>query len=239
MAAPSAAHLNPSRFLDLTHVLTNATPTWAPDDRPTRITELHSVRSAGYSIHHVDLAKAGSGTHFDSAGHIVHGGRRVHQYTPAELVAPLCVMDVTASAERDADYRLTAQDVHNWQRVHGALPPASLVLLNSGWTQRWPDAKAVLNFDDAGVRHFPGYSVEAAELLLQLGVVGLAVDTMSIDYGRSEVFEVHQVVMGADKYGVENVKVVEGLPEVGATAVVSPMLYEDGSESPCRVYAYV
>jgi len=65
------------------------------------------------------------------------------------------------------------------------------------------------------------------------------VDTLSIDYGPSVGFEVHHVVLGADKYGVENVKVVDGLPEMGATAIVSPLLYEDGSESPCRVFAYV
>ena len=113
------------------------------------------------------------------------------------------------------------------------------MLLNSGWTQRWPNAQAVLNVDGAGVRHFPGYSVEAAQLLLECGVVGLAVDSMSMDYGPSAEFEVHQVVLGADKYGVENVKVVDGLPEMGATAVVAPLLYEDGSESPCRMFAYV
>ena len=237
--ASASAHLNPSRFLDLTHLLTNTSPSWTPGEHSVRITELHTVGRDGYSIHQLDLSKAGTGTHFDSGGHIVAGKRRVHQYGPADLIAPLCVINVTASTERDADYRLTPQDVHNYQRVHGPIPPASLVLLNSGWTRRWPDATAVLNVDTANVRHFPGYSVDAAVMLVELGVVGVAVDTMSIDYGPSAGFEVHHVVLGADKYGVENVKVVDGLPEMGATAVVCPLLYEDGSESPCRMFAHV
>ena len=239
MTSASAAHLNPSRFLDLTHILTNTSPSWTPGEHSVRITEVSTVARDGYGNHHIELTKAGTGTHFDSAAHMVDGRRTVHQYGPSDLVAPLCVINVTASAERDADYMLSPQDIHNYQRTHGPIPRAALVLLNSGWTRRWPDATAVLNVDAAKVRHFPGFSVEAATMLVGLGVVGVAVDTMSIDHGPSVGYEVHQVVLGADKYGVENVKVVEGLPEKGATAIVSPMLYEDGSESPCRVFAYV
>ena len=235
----ASAHLNPSRFLDLTHTLTNTSPSWTPGEHSFRTTEVNTIERDGYSIHQLDITKAGTGTHFDSAGHIVAGRRRVHQYGPSELVAPLCVIDVSAAAERDADYMLTPQDIHNFQRVHGPIPPASLVLLNSGWTNRWPNPTAVLNVDSANIRHFPGYSVDAATLLVSLGVVGVAVDTMSIDYGPSVGFDVHRVVLGADKYGVENVKIVDGLPEMGATAMVCPLLYEDGSESPCRVFAYV
>ena len=47
------------------------------------------------------------------------------------------------------------------------------------------------------------------------------------------------MILGADLFGVENVKLVEGLPAVGATIVVAPLLLQGGSESPSRVYAFV
>ena len=57
------------------------------------------------------------------------------------------------------------------------------MVVDSGWSQRWPDPEAVLNFDAEGVRRFPGVGKEAAQLLVERGVKGVGVDTMSLDVG--------------------------------------------------------
>ena len=48
-------------------------------------------------------------------------------------------------------------------------PAGSAILLRTGWSQRWPDARAYLGDDTAGDAsnlHFPSYSEEAARLLV-------------------------------------------------------------------------
>ena len=77
----------------------------------------------------------------------------------------------------------------------------------SGWGARWPDAKRYLGTDVAGDTanlHFPGFSREAAELLVhERDINAIGVDTPSIDHGPSQDFIVHQVINGAGKPGFE------------------------------------
>ena len=186
----------------------------------------------------MSFGKAGTGTHFDSAGHIIPGGRLVHQYPPHELIAPLLILPLPTQPSHP-DNPLTPQHIVNFERLHGRIPPHCIVLIDSGWSSRWPHAEAVLNMDAGGVRRFPGVGGEAARMLVERGVRGVCVDTMSLDVGGDATFEAHRVLLGADLFGVENVRVVEGMPAVGATIVVAPLLLQGGSESPSRVYAFV
>jgi kynurenine formamidase len=91
---------------------------------------------------------------------------------------------------------------------------------------------------DVANLHFPGYSREAAELLVrQRDVAALGTDTASIDYGQSDDFIVHQIVNGANKPAFENLANVGRLPPTGATLIALPLKIQDGSGGPARVIA--
>jgi hypothetical protein len=66
---------------------------------------------------------------------------------------------------------------------------------------------------------------------------GIAIDTPSIDYGRSKDFKVRQILCAADKLALENIANLDPLPAVGAMLYVIPMLIKDGTGAPGRVYA--
>ncbi len=68
-------------------------------------------------------------------------------------------------------------------------------------------------------------------------MVGIGVDTASLDPGNSTDFAVHVGFLGAGKYGIENLANLDGVPARGATAFVGPIPWEEGSGSPCRVLA--
>jgi kynurenine formamidase len=85
--------------------------------------------------------------------------------------------------------------------------------------------------------HFPGFSAEAAKALVERGVSGLGCDTFSVDYGASEDFSVHHVVLGAGLYQLENLSDLSEVPETGAFLVVAPIKLEGGSGGPVRVFA--
>lgn len=69
--------------------------------------------------------------------------------------------------------------------------------------------------------------------------VGLGIDTLSVDYGPSETYEVHKFCAQRGVYHLESVANLEGVPRCGATVVVSPMKLEGGSGAPVRILALV
>ena len=76
----------------------------------------------------------------------------------------------------------------------------------TGWEDRWNSPKAFRNAAADGVPHFPGYSLEAAQFLVKTrSVVGLGIDTMSIDPGASKTYPVHQFTAKESVYQLENV----------------------------------
>ena len=147
------------------------------------------------------------------------------------------VFDVRSEGGADADYLLPAGRIDEWEKRHGQIPEGTIGLLKTGWSSRWPHADSYRNQDAAGRMHFPGFSVEAVERLIERKVSGIGCDTMSVDRGASEHFEVHQLALGAGLYHLENLSDLSELPEKGAFLVVAPIKLEGGSGGPVRVFA--
>ena len=123
-------------------------------------------------------------------------------------------------------YRVTVEDIALWERAHTNIAENSIVVIRTGWGKFWPDRKQYLGSDvkgDIANLHFPALSKDAAELLVTRKIAGLGIDTASMDYGPSKDFIVHQILNGANIYGIENIANAEKLPETGATLIVMPM----------------
>src|SRR5206468_3292056 len=156
------------------------------------------------------------GTHIDAPIHFGEGRSAVDQIPVERLIGPAVVIDVSAQCSRNPDYELTVEDLVTWESRHGPIPANSLVLILSGWGQRWPDRRRYLGSDtpdNPQTLHFPGISREAAEFLVSRRTVrGVGIDTASIDPGRSRDFPAHRVLNGADVYALENVAALDRLP---------------------------
>ena len=117
------------------------------------------------------------------------------------------------------------------------------MLLRTGWSRHWPDAKAYLGDDtpgDASKLSFPGYGAKATELLVvERGAVMLGIDTASIDYGKSTDYPVHRIAAARNVAGLENLTNLHRLPPTGAILLALPMKIEGGSGGPVRVVALV
>jgi kynurenine formamidase len=135
--------------------------------------------------------------------------------------------------------RIISFPQHAWKNGrsgHGRIPAGAIVLLRTGWAARWPDAQKYRNEDAQGRMHFPGFSAEAARLLIERKVSGLGCDTLSVDYGASANFAVHYLALGSGLYHLENLADLSALPETGAFLVVAPIKLEGGSGGPVRVF---
>lgn len=226
--------------LDLTHAINAQTPTYELSDKPAfQATTVATVEKNGYFARDISLPEH-FGTHLDAPAHFAHGLWTVDQIPPERFLAPLVVLDVTAGARANADYQVSIEDIARWEQAHGQIPSDAVVMAHTGWDARWNSVKDYRNADDKGVMHFPGYSLEAAKFLVEArNVVGLGIDTLSIDYGPSKDFPVHQYTLAHSLYHLENVANLNRTPATGATAVVAPMKLEGGSGSPVRIFALV
>ncbi len=225
-----------TRVVDMTYAINGKLPAWPGGGRTFEAKVEATPEKDGYfarsfwTLEHY-------GTHLDAPAHFPPGKEYLDQIPAEHLFAPAVVIDVREEAGKDPDYRLRVMRVEKWEALHGRIPAGAVVLLRTGWAARWPDQARYRNMDAAGVMHFPGFSVEAARLLIERGAVGLGIDTLSIDYGASKDFEVHRVDLPAGLYNLENLANLDQLPEAGAFLISAPIKLEGGSGGPVRVFA--
>ena len=65
----------------------------------------------------------------------------------------------------------------------------------------------------------------------------IGVDTASIDYGQSTLYESHQILYERNIPGLENVAHMDKLPIKGFTLYATPMFITGGSGGSCRIFA--
>jgi len=226
--------------LDLTHPLNEHSPNWeGTKESPFQAKELENIEHDGY-YSRVFTTQEHYGTHLDAPAHFAKGMWTVDQIPPERLVRPLAVLDVRARAEGNADYEVSMQDVADWEASHGQIPTGAVVMAYTGWDSRWNSQVEFCNMGSDKLMHFPGFALETVKFLVKTReVVGLGIDTMSVDVGASSTYPVHQFTSKESVYHLENVANLAQAPASGATVVVAPIKLEDGSGGPVRIFALV
>jgi kynurenine formamidase len=225
-----------TRVLDLSYAINDKLVPWPGDERFFEAKVNASVEKNGYFTRSFWMLEH-YGTHLDAPAHFPPGKTTVDQIRVKQLFGPAVVIDVRAESGKDADFQLSAARIEAWEKRHGRIPEGAIVLLRTGWASRWPDVQKYRNQDAKGRMHFPGFSAEAANLLISRKVSGFGCDTLSIDYGASQEFAVHHLSLGAGLYHLENLADLSELPETGAFMIVAPIKLEGGSGGPVRVFA--
>ena len=183
------------------------------------------------------------GTHIDAPIHFAQGHQSVDKIPLERLVGPAFVIDVTAQSDGNADYQVTRDDFARFEKEHGTLPENAIVLLRTGFSRRWPDAVRYLGTatrGDEGVKqlHFPGLHPDAARWIVDnRHIAAIGLDTASIDYGQSTLFESHRTLYARDVPAFENLTALERLPATGAYVIALPMKIGGGSGAPLRAIA--
>lgn len=233
------------RMVDLSHAYDENTVYWPTS--PTRFefdTLSYGDTPGGwfYSAFSVATPEHG-GTHLDAPIHFARGAHTADQVPLDRLVAPAVVIDASEAAAADPDYLLTTDDIAAFEAEHGPIPENTIVLMRTGWDERWPDPLRYLGDDtpgDASNLHFPGFGEAAARVLVEeRGVAALGVDVASIDYGQSADFPVHRLAMARNVPGLENLANLDELPATGAIVIALPMKIRGGSGGPLRAIALI
>ena len=224
------------QVVDLTHTMHEDMPFW-PGTGPFEIERLADY-DEGYRMHRFSLWE-NNGTHIDAPAHFIEGGRSVNELGLNDLVVPVAVINVQDRVALDPDYQLSVQDVLTWEERNGRVRSGSLVVMNTGWYKKFSDPKVYINQDETGVLHFPGFSVAAAQLLVERDIAGIGIDTLSLDPGNDLSFPVHKIILGAGKFQVENMNNLDALPARGAVAVIGVLPVKDASQAQARIFAFM
>jgi kynurenine formamidase len=234
--AQAGRTINAGMIVDLTHTWGLNTPLFPGSVQPT-IELFVSIAQNGYYGNIVSYWEH-TGTHMDAPSHFIEGGAYVDQLAVTSLVAPLCVVDIKAKVAAEPASQVMIDDLVAWEQQYGRLPDGAALFMNSGWATRWGDPAAYVNADSTNTLLFSGFSLEAVEFLLaERNVVGIGVDTLSLDYGPATAFVAHSAWLGAGRWGLENVANLDSVPPVGASVVVAPTKMAAGSGGPTRILA--
>jgi len=234
------------RWMDLTHDLSTNTIHWPTAQKFALEVEFHAHTEKGYfyAANRYAASEHG-GTHIDAPIHFVEHGRTLDQLPVDQLTGEGIVVDVSAKAKTNADYLITIDDLKAWEGEHGRIPNGAIVLLNTGFARYWPDAKKYLGTEERGSSavaklHFPGLHPDAARWLATERIVkAVGLDTASIDYGQSTLFESHRTLFAKNVPAFENVANLDKLPATGAYIVALPMKIKGGSGGPLRIVAWM
>ena len=241
---PEPAAFPQGELVDLSHTYDAQTIYWPTADGFQLRKDAEGVTPAGYYYAANSLfTSEHGGTHIDAPIHFAQGHQTVDKIPLERLVGPAIVIDVVAPSDGNADYQVTTDDLARFEREHGVIPDDAIVLIRTGFSRRWPDAGRYLGTatrGEAGAKqlHFPGLHPDAARWLAanrRIGAIGI--DTASIDYGQSTLFESHRALYERDVPAFENLTALERLPVTGAVVIALPMKIGGGSGAPLRAIA--
>jgi kynurenine formamidase len=244
---PNAGAVFPSgELVDLSHTYDKTTIFW-PTATPFALESVAAGMTPGgyyYAANNFSTSEHG-GTHLDSPVHFAEGKSTVDQIALNRLVGPAVVIDVTAPSNANADHQITVADIEAAERQDGPIPANAIVVLRTGFSRRWPDAVKYLGTaerGDAAVAklHFPGLHPDAAKwLIANRPIRAIGIDTASIDYGQSTLYESHRALFANEIPAFENLTSLERLPKRGAYVIALPMKIGGGSGAPLRAIAIV
>lgn len=237
-ATPDAQPLTDWHVIDLTQPLTSNIPIW-PGDPAFEVEAWATYEVDYYFINRISIGEH-SGTHWGTPNTFIEGARSAGMIPVDELVVPAVVIDVRAQADADVDYRVSVDDITTWEAENGEVPAGSVVILYTGWQDKWDDPAAFINEDEEGILHWPGFGAETVEFLIgERGIVGIGTDTHGADPGNDEEFGASFAMYDADGMILECLAGLDQMPPVGATLVVGGWPIEGGSGSPARIFAFV
>lgn len=219
-----------TRVVDLTQPLGPGTPVW-PGEEPLAATVRWTVAADGAYGRRIDLPEH-LGTHFDAPAHFAADGATVEAIAADRLVVPVRVVDIAERCQDDPDALVTAADLDAHEAAHGALPAGSALLARTGWDRHLGDPARYV-----GDLRFPGFGADAAARAVARGLVGLGIDTLSVDRGADAAYPVHLTTLPAGLWHLEGLVGLDALPPSGATLVVGVPPVADASGFPARVLA--
>lgn len=150
-----------------------------------------------------------------------------------QLLVPAVMLDLRDQVNDQADFRISAEVLRDWEAAHQPLPAGAVVLFATGWDIRWSTPGAYMNLDALGRVQVPGLDASAIALLRERRVAGIGIDTPRL-IGDDSSYPADQ-----EWIILEDLTSVEQVPVTGVTLLIAPLRIQASQASPARVFAFV
>merc|ERR1711971_312280 len=218
-------------LIDLTYPLSEDDKSIWPGNQPFR----KSTVSEGADnpmdcfIAHYNISMSEHvGTHIDAPFHFNPNGWTTDAIPLEVLVdVPAVVVDISDKAAKDPQAKVESEDLDAWVSQHGPLPSKCLVLMRSGWGKFYnSDPPTFLGGANATEEtlNYPGFGTTGIDWLVKNSdFVGIGVDSLSIELGRTQACYVHRTLTGGNRYGLECLANLDLLPPRGFSVTTLPL----------------
>lgn len=194
-----------------------------PGDPKTKITIDATIERNGYLVEKVTTG-VHTGTHIDSPGHFIAGGRTIDKLRADEFVWPAYVIDVRPrlAASADKAFQLTVADIQAYEAAHGQIRPRSMVIIQTGFDARYGTAAY---FADA-----PGFSGAAVQWMVDnRNIGGVGSDTLGPDATSDGDFLATTTILANDRVAMPDIDNVDSLSIRNDVIIASAVPLKDGS----------
>lgn len=230
--------INYRRIIDLTHKIDPDIPLW-PGDPVVELETIADFSTSGYYLRRFSMGEH-SGTHLNSPKSFYQDGMGIDDYSPESCILSAVVINIREKASQNPDAILTVNDIKDWEEQHDIIPANSMILLYTGWQEKWHNPIDFLNIDTEGKLHFPGFGSEATQFLIeQRHIMGVGIDTHGVDPGFDHSFNTNKMILKNNGFVLENLTQLDQLPATGITLMIGILKLTGGSGAPVSVLALV
>lgn len=230
------------KVIELSHKINEKMVSWPGDEKfsiPYTKKVITNYKDDGFYSNSFNILEH-TGTHIDAPIHGCENRFSIDQIPVDNFIVNGCVIDTSKQVHSNPDYQLQIEDINRWEIINGRIKGNSFIIMRTDWSEYWDKPVMYINKDDSGIMHFPGFSKESIEFLIkERGIAGIGVETLSIDPGFSNNFEIHKILFAANKYAIENLTNIKLLPPKNFTLIAIPLRINDGSGSPVTVIALI
>ncbi|MFM1912650.1 MAG: hypothetical protein RIR51_488 [Bacteroidota bacterium] len=234
---------NFTNLVDLTHPFDENTIYWPNDtNKFLHPQNFYGETEKGYFYSSFGFSSPEhGGTHLDAPIHFAANHLTIDEIPLKNLIGMGVKLDLRKEVMGNPDYQISIQDIKEWEKMNGEIPTGSIVLFETGWSDYYQDYAKYLGTSLKGEQaladlHFPGIEPQTAQWLIenrQISAAGL--DTPSLDYGQSKYFESHQILLGNNIPGFENLTNLKEVPSKNFLVMALPMKIKGGSGGPLRI----
>jgi kynurenine formamidase len=236
-----------SNLVDLTHEWHEGMtqPAFFP---PMIQEEFHTHEKQGVFSRYNHLLEE-CGTHCEAPIHIFPNTLTIEKVPPSWLIGPAVIINIRDKCQADPDYKLSIQDLMDWEAKHGRIPNNSWLIMYSGWSDKW-GSSSFFNVDREGKDHHPGFDPVAMRWLVDTDrhIIGIATECGSPEGGtatrpsnplgkkgpstpvRNELLPVWNTLV------IECLANLDKLPEAGAWIIVGVIPFKGGSAGQARIF---
>lgn len=202
-------------YIDLTHTFTGHMPVFPGDPEP-ELVKIADIGKDGFVDHQIKTAMH-IGTHMDAPGHILSGGKFLHEYPAEKFFGRGVFIDARGKSSAGMDLLASAD-----------IKKGDIVLVCFGWSSEFGQ--------DEYYQNYPEINKEFAQKCGELGVSIIGMDTSSPDRAP---YEVHKILFKHDILIIENLTNLESLIGKKNFEIITLPAKFQAEAAPCRVVAKV